>query len=474
MESLEEIREFREYRRSSYVQVLDYVKKLLDKFHLETLEGRQSIYRITTRKDYQLDELKTVESIQKKLQTRRNELSEKGCQNPEKQYTLFSIEDMVGVKVICIYPLDIDIVINYIEKLKNGGNFHQCEGEWVEPKIDVRTEKGQIKKTESGYKAYHYKVSPPGELGYFLCEIQILTILGEAAAVKSHSLIYKPNGLIEEEYVESTKLLNDSLRCIDEQSKVLEKTIRKKRKMERRRKDAARTLLMQKIAEAIPDELSELVDSVRQPELSIEKAKEIAGQISLSFKSCGETDFNLCRIAAFLATRIPGDELNEWVLDIIDRYISRVDEMKKGDGHSFKSLTLWALGKEDAITKGEATLELAQRQQNNDLIREMKANIAYFAADFQVEQYRNKALEYSKEAFEEKTDPSYMDTFGYVQIVFGESDQDILTGWTTCKKAYQESEKSDLKDLAGFYLLIAQQKALDRLSEFSEKDILIS
>lgn len=474
-ETLEEIREFLRQRESSYRQVLDHVKGLMDKFHLFTEDGKRTIYRVATRKDYQGEDLKTVESIQDKLKKRRQELKDKGVKDPYTQYTLTDVEDIVGLKVICIYPSDVKIVRDYINKLYHEGNFAKCKEELVVGKVDVRTESGEIEKRESGYEAYHFTVSPPGGLSMFHCEIQVLTLLQEAAAVKSHDLIYKPNGAVKEEYVAQAKLLSDSLRVADEQSMVLEQGILEKRRIERERKNVAKRAIMSEIVQRVQSsqdsELSELIGDINQREnLALANIDDLVNRVICLVGKRKQADLNICRIASYLATQREGSDLDAWALELIDRYIAKAVGVIKGQGHLFKGLILWGLSKDGTIEETKKALWHGERLKDADLICTAKGNISHFIADLEIRDQRDLALEYSEEACNAKPDWHRLDTYGYVRIVFGKDVREVEEGWDKCKQAYGQA--SD-KNVAQPFLHIAQNKALERLTQFAQKELLI-
>ena len=450
VETIEQIKDFFEPKDDSYRKVLKMIRRSLDDYR-DSTEGRKAIYRIATRRDYQGEELKTAASIQRKL-------IEKRAEKPT--YDLFDIEDIVGCRVVCVYPTDVDVVRKYI---------WDHWREW-----GLRKPKGESKNTKQGYRAYHFTVSPRGLLGHYNCEIQLVTMLQEAWSFKTHDLLYKPKEAVREEHENTAKLLSDSLRVVDKQSQILEREIQKKRREEAERKDAARKQIMRAICESIEPsqdpQLSGLKDSIeRRKNLALGKIEDLVDRVDSLAQKRGWADLNLCRIASSLATERLGDELNAWALGLIDQHIANVGDENKGHGHLFKGLTLWALGEEGAVEESEKALEYGNTLKDKALIYDAKANIAYFIADLESEELKDLALKYSEEAQKDAPGPDNLDTYGYVRIVFGEDFKQVQKGWDACKKAYKRDTD---KELALAFLLIAQDKAIKRFIEFSEKGLL--
>jgi len=162
-----------------------------DKVFLPYKQATDEVYVKFTNLSYQLNKLynsspiftvearvKTVSSILAKAQRKKIPL-----QNIER-----SVWDIAGIRIICRFVDDIDLVVEHI---KTRGDM-----EIVDDRDYVSSQKS------SGYRGRHliirYHVITAMGSKDVLCEIQIRTLAMNMWAVTEHSLRYKHNGVIPE------------------------------------------------------------------------------------------------------------------------------------------------------------------------------------------------------------------------------------------------------------------------------------
>jgi len=433
----------------------------------DTQEGRRAIYRIGTRRDYGGEEFKTWESIQEKLEDRRKE---------KPDYKLKDIEDFVGLRVVCIYPSDVDIVREYIKKLWEDGKLAKYREDRAVGKVKVKAKGGGVEERETGYKAWHFTVNLPGRLNIFNCEIQVMTILDDAAAVKTHDLIYKTTDMVKAMHVKQAKLLSDSLAVIDEQSSILKREIQRKWHIEEEKKNVAKEYLILDIAKRLEfsegSEIHKLRDHIiaKKEELRYGAASEESEEMKWIRQIAEkELDLNLCRVVGLLAIIREGHVLDEYALEFIDRYIDQAsDDRDKSEAHIFKSLILSTFGNRGAVEEAEKALQYGESSGDEKLINDAKENIAYFIAEFEQVNRETLARNYSEEVY--KVDPSAenLETKGYVQITFGKSPEEVLKGLKLCKQALNKSKEN--KKMIELFLRIDEHRVLERLWEFVEEE----
>ena len=461
VESIETIKQRLELLRPYYLEVLTGVKSLLERFK-NTAEGQRAIYRITSRKDYQEDELKTPKSVQGKLIKRRSELEKKGTKNPKKSYGITKMDDIVGLTVICVYPADVRKVADYLESLK-GKSLAYCRKEHVVGKVDARKKDGTIEPMESGYKGLHFTVSLAGNLSRYKCEVRVITMLDETWAYKVHDLIYKPKSVVKENYAKQARMLSDHLRSVDNQCEWLETEIRKKELEEIERRAICSLALFNQLSKKV-GRLRKLRDTIIADENKERIRHGDISDIIDRINNVKDVNRNLCRIACLLVTKRAGHDADGCALRILDEYISNAaNDHDRHWGHLLKSRLLWALGNELAIEEAEEALRCHEKCGCQEDIGWAKGDVAYFIADFEKYDKENVAREYSLEI--KDLIPAHLDTYGYVKIMFGKSYEEVKEGLELCEKACEQDED---KELAEVFLRIHRHKALDRMLEFSE------
>ncbi len=231
IKTLKEIEDFIGETESRYMQVMTYIKDLLREYHDYNPEGRRVLYRVASRGDYQQGkELKKIQRIQQKIKERQEKQKKEG---KRATYSIRNIGDIIGIRLICVYPSDVDVVRDYIRS-KDGKKLNIVEDREV--------------KKKSGYRAHHFTVKhPDSTLVTIKCEIQVVTILFEAWSFKEHRLIYEKETEVKEAHGKRSELLSDALAVLDRQTEVLAEEIEEELVEEERKKAATRLDFMKKL-----------------------------------------------------------------------------------------------------------------------------------------------------------------------------------------------------------------------------------
>ena len=198
-------------RGNDYVHLVKEVRNILESYKM-SIEGKNAIYEIRSRGNYQDgNELKTPESILKKIIERQRQ--------KKPYYSIRDVEDIVGIRVICVYPSDVESVKKYITE--------------KEPRLCLHGQPELVTRS-SGYKALHITVNlnNPLELQDLKCDIQIVTMLQETWSFKAHDLVYKPGWKVDKDFELLTSCLSDLLTSLDQQSEVIKSQIERIQKTE--------------------------------------------------------------------------------------------------------------------------------------------------------------------------------------------------------------------------------------------------
>ncbi len=158
----------------------DVIRKFLDLLPKYEDLCREIEYILSKRIKQAGIEVSTATYRAKTLNSFLEKLERKSYQDPFDEIT-----DIAGVRVVCLYASDIDL----IEKIVSN------EFEIVE-KVDKLTEK---EPDQFGYGAIHYIIrlgkkssgARYDDLKELLCEVQVRTVLQDAWAIIDHHLVYK-------------------------------------------------------------------------------------------------------------------------------------------------------------------------------------------------------------------------------------------------------------------------------------------
>jgi len=170
----EKLMEIYNQAREQLVFQIDLLKEALKQYC-----GYNVINHITSR-------IKTPESIIHKMEKKNYEINY--------QNLVEKINDIAGIRIICTFKDDIEMVKNVIKRLQT---------------IEVLKEKDYIKNPKkSGYSAYHIIVELPlkyqGQEVYVKAEIQICTMAMNFWATEEQKIKYKATGKVSK--FESKKL----------------------------------------------------------------------------------------------------------------------------------------------------------------------------------------------------------------------------------------------------------------------------
>lgn len=131
-----------------------------------------------------------IESVRGRVKTVNSILDKAKRKNIDVDKVWLRIDDIVGIRIICRFVQDIEVVVEHIRSRS------ELDMEIVEEKDYVNNTK------DSGYRSYHmiihYKVATPDGVKKIACEIQIRTMSMDFWATIEHSLKYKYNSNLPE------------------------------------------------------------------------------------------------------------------------------------------------------------------------------------------------------------------------------------------------------------------------------------
>lgn len=361
---------------------------------------------------------------------------------PEPYFSIQDLEDIVGVTAVCVYPSDIQRVRDFV----------MSRTEWI-----IHKDK-RIK--QRGYYAHHYTVSvrDPNLTG-LRCELQTKTLLHDSWATKTHDLTYKPKGTLDIRMRTQIEVMGDALAAIDRQSDLLKDLIEELWYADAQRKEAARTSLLQELVapqepgaqadyQALRGYIRDHIESLRIGD----EWKEVGSKID---KLAGaKHTMATCHLYLMLASIRTSDDLDEVALDRISRCLQvAATPTETLDAYLLKGLALFCFGRlGDAV---DVTLE-ALREAEAKLptyARTARSNAAYYLCEAADSDLGKKwdARRLAAQLIDavlveaggiENLEPHELDTVGLVQIVRGESEEQVQRGLDICRRARDGNTKN--------------------------------
>lgn len=356
-----------------YPEVFKHIRTLVEecqKFKLpaQILDVRE---RRTTLKD--------LSSLKDKILRKRAQ-GWKENRDDYKGYSLASMTDIIGVKILCGYLTDQP----HIER-------------WIEDTFDV-VDREPITYA-SGYTSWHYIVKLkeqhmherglPREWARVLCELQVKTVLQAAWDDKTHNLVYKQEDVSEYERIEFG-LLSRSLQVADEQSEMIRLEIEEMRREVAKRRAAALAHYL-----SGTDELALEIGYLRTATVTaanictwLERLTQYAEEIE---RRTSADRREAHRVLLRLSVRMALETLKQEVRECCLNYCDRLHGWYPSDPAiwRFTSTAYWALGKKyesmDAVVR---SLEIAEDQNNQEELPKCAIALVHFIADYGREDLR--------------------------------------------------------------------------------------
>lgn len=360
-----------------------------------------------------------------------------------KDLKLKDVGDIIGLKVLCPYPTDVDEVIAWMKS---------------NDMIKVLTPDDAAKKeSETGYRGYNFVVTFPEEtlqvyphFRGLKCEVQIKTMLQEAWDAWTHDVVYDPETKEdpEEGHKYLFKLLADDLKSLDEKSKTLKRQIQKEEKNAERRRRAAAVMYFSEAKSLLAD-----LGVVEAKPLTPRELKEVAGKLEEYLNKNGLSSI-LCK-----ATMVIGLMQNDPYYENLA--LQHAESMVRSnptsaEAYAVKASICWARGEfNDAIRFTEKAIDLIEAGQTASSRRlwEWKGNFAYWVGEavldgtLDTSSAKDKGIDYMKEIMKDpalSTEPGFMDTAGFLDIVLGNTREEVDQG----RRRIQEARKAATGDVA--------------------------
>jgi ppGpp synthetase/RelA/SpoT-type nucleotidyltranferase len=405
------------------------------------------------------DEVKRLDSVVEKIRRYREKQKEN-----DRPADFNDINDFVGIKVLCPYRKDIELVINYLYLQASKPNGFRVEEESIER---ARRE------DPYGYRGVHFTAYPmvgaPAEWIPLRCEIQIKTLIEEAWDAKTHDLTYKRESKIPEGLQGQLKAFSDFLCDAEARGENIRAEIEKiSSEAKAHREIAVMTLFNNSVGaelQKLAKENKRLMPLITQrKQLTLEEVVKI-NEVLRRERSNGNINIEKCLVAAFVAlcskviTRRLGKRSKKTLVEFTDpgqiiftlQLIEELSERSPDNPsvEAARSQIYWAFARfHESIVCSEQLIEKFGSIKLSDFLRErIIADFCYFVADAilfdqfvpqkTIELVRDKVQELEALWNRDKGNLkllSVADTIGFVKIVLGSNREEITEGIALVKE----------------------------------------
>ncbi len=384
--------------------------------------------------------LKSVDSVIDKIRRKREKQKEE-----QDLYTFDKVGDLAGVKVLCPYISSAKDIMEWM--FRQSINF----------KVTPTSIDNAWSENDEGYRGWQFIAEPSSgllqqETGLIgaKCEIQVKTMLQEAWDAQTHDISYKKRELIDDELLDHIKNQSDILNALDRQSEIIRLLIQRAEEDEMGHKRAAATAYL--------SQSEELLDYIKRNytavDLQLQKRNfcplhpETLSQVNtamLNYRANQGVTKNLIRFAALIALCQRDAEQEEIAISLANEFVS--SNPNNPDAENVFAGVLWALNRfEAAIRYGKEAINKARA--SNENIIPYQANFCYWVAEAArartnvIAEDKNLALVLSDKLPHDYPDNiGYLDTAGFVKIVFGTTIEEVERGLDLIHKARKLAEK---------------------------------
>lgn len=368
-------------------------------------------------------EVKSIKSVVSKINTKRKE---------KPDYDFGSIEDLVGITVVCPYT---SCAMEVIDEM-----FLQLP--FI---VKPRTSGEAMRTSDAGYRGWHFVAEPSPELITVMpflmgakCEIQIKTMIQEAWDAQTHDVTYKHEEPIDVGLASALKNQSASLAAHDDQSETIRSMIQKLEEEEKEHRCiAAATYLYLSISSGIFDCFREYCNL----DLELERAEifplsrtdmaRVNGFINCYMRE-KHVNKDLIKFVGYVALKQGTIAQERMALALAQEFLTTNPQNPTAEDAI--AGFYWALSRfEEAIKHGNAAVKNAKRM--GDDVSHYQDNCCYWVADAVLakravkEDVKTQAFECSDQlSHDHPDDPKYLDTAAFVKIVLGPTVEDVKSG----------------------------------------------
>lgn len=451
---VDEVERFLRGNETRYVALLDEIKQLF------WPPGLLPVRNVYSRKEKQGDsELKDVKKIARALHYERQRVP---------HASVSSIDDIVGMTVVCDYLSDLESLKSFVRKQRGHGG--------------LRIDKDKQMRKD-GYYAHHFVVQHP-RFADLRCELQIKTMLHNTWSIKAHRLIYKPAGALDYRAKKLMQAIGDGLQAVDQQTDLLRSIIEDHWDIDNQRRVQTRQAIISTLAiyKNLPKKIFEAATSIRTSldtdrehlataESNDPKLVDVIDSIRALSQMEG-AHLASGHLMAILALNRDDRDLNIMVVNFLDHWIANRRKVRDQlNGLMLKGLFLNSIGDTvEAIVTIRRAIEMSDKKHQTQTKPFLQNQLAYFLADLQgLDRTERRiaaaeAKDLVKQIRSALGDKPYwlLDTDGAIKIAFGNSERQIEKGLLLCEAAKNKAPPEE-RPVSDAFFKLHQQRAWQRL-----------
>jgi hypothetical protein len=298
-----------------------------------------------------------------------------------------------------------------------------------------------------GYRGYHFTAEPnlaihPEWVGV-QCEIQVKTMCQESWDAQTHEITYKREEIIDKELLDHMVQLSKIYDAIDQQGEILKTQIQRVELEEQRKKDVAAMVyfwMSTELLEELKNIYSIHLSSDDPRNLTNEDFESLNAAIGNYYKDFGVTKL-LCYLTALLALSKKDSKQKAMAFRFAKEYVDK-NPLDPAAENVIASIN-WAFNRfRQSVISGQEAIKKAIKAEKNELIGDFKCSLCYWVADAARagknigESLQSQVLKYARELIENyPNDAGYLDTVGFLKIVFGKTTEEVEEGLMLTRKA---------------------------------------
>jgi ppGpp synthetase/RelA/SpoT-type nucleotidyltranferase len=442
-QTIKEVQQFKSNYEAQYRKLLSDVRAVFQEID-DDARARNKIKEVYGRaKKQNGDEFKSVVKIAQKLEIWRIE-------DPNTKVN--DIHDIIGITVVVFYA-------DYIRQLIEIA-LPMLADEGLYPVTDRRENPSYHR--DFGYHATHLIiVSRHPSHQDLQIEVQFKTMLHDAWGAKTHDLTYKPKGLVNPKIKRLMESLGDSLQAIEVQSENLRDMIAEQGSVDADR----RRLILTQMAEGmhrrlttdralgasqIFEKIKNNIDHLSKCRLDDKQMATVRAEIDANNEIVSEIGPAKLLLNVWLACIRLNDDLNHIAKLNIGNVQANIRKTQKGLSYLWAAMLNYFM--EDLERAIELTREGLQASDTDNATREkLTNNLCYFLVESCSENPTDLAARKQEAStLREKLRPEVISkdllpvatfTCGFFEIMFGETEDQILKGIGQCEAAYGPGDR---------------------------------
>jgi ppGpp synthetase/RelA/SpoT-type nucleotidyltranferase len=442
---IKEVEEFRKKNEPHYKKLLHAVRDVLETVRTDDSRMRGKIRDIYGRAETQSgNDFKSSIKIANKLAIWRLK---------DRKIQIKDIHDIIGLTVVVYYADHIDELIEIVLPALAHEKLYPFKGPGENPSYH----------RDFGYHATHLIVvsKHPTHFGLKI-EVQFKTMLHDAWGAKTHDLTYKPKGAVNPKIKRLMESLGDSLQAIEVQSENLRAVIAEQSVVDADRRRLVITQMAEGLQRRFPEgkaagarlifeRIKNDIDHLSRCRLEDERLVVVTKDIEANNESIADIGAAKLLLYVWLACIRLSDDHNHMARMNINEVQRNLEKKNKGLAYH------WAAMLHYFIRDFDSAIDLSRKGWRSSGVsagtrKKLANNLCYFLIESCIEappdqeKRKREATALREELRSHKVPkelrPAANFTRGFYDVIFGETEEQILGGVSQCESAYRKEHRN--------------------------------